>query len=549
MTTLSDELTLSIGRLLAATAARSGGLGMLGARWQRELDAAVKRWQAEVSPTQQASGERQIEHAIHSQNLAALRALAVPVLGDRLLLESMQTMAAAGAASVIDEARAQGVDLEVPPPMASVTLADWARLAADVLADGLAAGMAREAARLFRPGTTAAAVVDGVRAYLKSLTDRGLRDVIGGALTRAQNLGRLAAYAQRPAGWNLQLVADETLDSNTCKPCRKVDGTVLPTLDAAELAYGGSGYLFCEGGERCRGTVVGVWTKQSADETVRSVLRNAVREYKRDSHGRFARGGGAVNRIRELASVVAEAKKLSDDGDHWHQLSGGGSGSGVRMATLPGGRRVVHKKAPDWGSDEPRTQADAEDLASLTAMLLGAETATVQRDSDDSVWIEHVSGKTLGEAEESAGGDLAKFNEFRGSNAGARMGLLDVLIGNNDRNDGNLIIDGNYVVGIDHAYAFEMVGYERGAPHPQDLGRMGGSHAPARRFIATDDNGKNSWRDNPMTPGDVAETRRRLDVLRPAYEQRGRGKWLDNAYAMLDQLAEHATGTESIYED
>jgi hypothetical protein len=101
-----------------------------------------------------------------------------------------------------------------------------------------------------------------VRTYLGGLTDRPLRDTIGGVLTRAQNLGRLAVFGQPHPRWTLELVADETLDSNTCKPCNRIHGTVLPSLDAARLAYGGAGYLFCEGGERCRGTVVGLWTRE-----------------------------------------------------------------------------------------------------------------------------------------------------------------------------------------------------------------------------------------------------------------------------------------------
>ncbi len=551
-----------IGRTLRRVLAAAGGVEALGAVWQRQLDGAVTRWRAEVSPAQQRAAEPQIEHAVTAQNVDLLATLAVPVLGADLLAEAMRTMALAGMRSVVAEAKSQGADLPSQPPLAAVSLADWAGLAAETIASGYAASVAREAARLFRPGVAARDVVDGVRTYLGGLTDRSLRDVIGGALTRAQNLGRLQVYSgPRPARWTVQLLADERLDSNTCKPCRKIDGTVLPTIEAAGVAYGGAGYLWCEGRERCRGTVTGVWTNEDAERENAAADLDPLgglagllnRAYQRDSKGRFGHGGGAgpspVELIRELNATVAEAKQLSDDDGGWHQVSGGASGAGTRMAVLPSGKRVVHKKAPDWGSGEPKTQADAEDLAGLTGMLLGSDTATVQRDSDDSVWIEHVPGKTLAEAENSAGPELAAFNAFRGSNAGARMGLLDVLIGNGDRNDGNIVIGEHGVIGIDHGFAFEMVGYERGAPHPQDLGRMGGDHAPARRFIKTDDNGKNHWISNPMTPGDVAETRRRLEILRPAYEQRGRTKWLDNAFAMLDQLAEHATGTESIYGD
>ena len=111
------------------------------------------------------------------------------------------------------------------------------------------------------PGRAATDVIDGVRAYVGGLSDRPIRDAIGGALTRAQNLGRLAVYAgPKPAAWQVRMIADETLDTRTCAPCRAIDGTELPTPEAAMLAYGGAGYLYCLGGERCRGTVRGEWS-------------------------------------------------------------------------------------------------------------------------------------------------------------------------------------------------------------------------------------------------------------------------------------------------
>ena len=62
---------------------------------------------------------------------------------------------------------------------------------------------------------------------------------------------------------------DETFWANgvlvhNCGPCKDIDGTVLPTQDAANLAYGGAGYLFCKGRERCRGTVRSVWIVKAA---------------------------------------------------------------------------------------------------------------------------------------------------------------------------------------------------------------------------------------------------------------------------------------------
>jgi len=252
-----DALLIGLGEALRHVQAADATA--LGRSWEREVNRTVKQWSAEVSPQQQATVERQVEAAVHAQSLDALAQLHVPAFGADLLLASSRTMAANGVDAVLREAKAQGATLAPPPPVAGVTLADWARVAADVLASGYAAGVAREALRLMRPGATAGAVVDGVRRYLGDLTDRSVRDTVGGLLTRALNLGKLAVYGAPHPGWSVQLVADETLDGATCEPCRKIDGQVLPTQEAADLAYGGAGYLFCQGGTRCRGTVRGEW--------------------------------------------------------------------------------------------------------------------------------------------------------------------------------------------------------------------------------------------------------------------------------------------------
>lgn len=238
-------------------------LQRLAAQWQREVNRATRRWQAEVRPLQIATLLAQAEAAVHGENVDALANLQVPVLGVDLLTESARIMAANGVTAVLVEAQQQGVELPAPAPVAAIGLSQWAQAAAGVLAQGLGLSGGREALRLLRPGSTAAGVVDGLSAFLQGLTDRGVRDVVGGLLTRAQNSGRLAAYAMRPHDVELQLIADETLDANTCKPCRKIDGTVLPSPEAAALAYGGAGYLFCQGGERCRGTMRGTWTPGS----------------------------------------------------------------------------------------------------------------------------------------------------------------------------------------------------------------------------------------------------------------------------------------------
>lgn len=267
---VAGPLGRTLGRMRVVAAASA--LQALGAQWQAELDRLVSHWPAEVSAAQRASGERQIEAAVQQQHPAALSELTVPVLGVDMLLAAMDVMAAAGVDAVLAEAHAAGVPLQAPPPLNSISLATWAQVAAEALASGLAATMAREALRLFRPGQAAADVVAGVRTFLDGLTDRPLRDALGGALTKAQNLGRLAAYGMTPPQWELRLYADETLDSNTCEPCRKIDGQLLPSFDAAMVAYGGAGYLWCKGGDRCRGTMRGEWIQRRGEDRVAALV-------------------------------------------------------------------------------------------------------------------------------------------------------------------------------------------------------------------------------------------------------------------------------------
>lgn len=269
---------------------RAAEAEQLGARWQEELDDAVILWGRQVSLEQYAAAVELIEDAVRAADVEALAALAVPVLGDELLYDSMRAMFVEGADFVVVEAADQGVTIKPTKPSdvlhpwmtvhaavsgaaAGQTLGAWARSIAARIASRVSAGLAAEAMRLWRPGVTVAQMTDGVQDYWDGLTDAVPREHIGAGLSRAVNLGKLETYAAaKPRGWRLELRADERLDRNTCGPCRAIDGTVLPDADAAGLAYGGAGYLFCKGRERCRGTVRGIWTNTAAKNDVAGML-------------------------------------------------------------------------------------------------------------------------------------------------------------------------------------------------------------------------------------------------------------------------------------
>lgn len=261
---------------------RSAEAIALGERWQEELDDAVAEWLARVAPEQYAAAVETIEAAVRADDIVALADLSVPILGEDLVRESMATMYGEGAAFVVVEAADAGVKIKPAKASASLplwqqpmnagvgeTLASWALAIVMRIGARTEAGLSNEALRLYRPGVSVAQVTDGVQTYWDALTDAVPREAIGAGLSRATNLGKLDTYAAaKPRGWRLELRADERLDRNTCGPCRKIDGEVLPDADAAGLAYGGAGYLFCEGRERCRGTVRGVWTNKAAKSDI-----------------------------------------------------------------------------------------------------------------------------------------------------------------------------------------------------------------------------------------------------------------------------------------
>lgn len=87
----------------------------------------------------------------------------------------------------------------------------------------------------------------------------GGRDNIRGAVNTTYNNEQISTYeAAMTEGAEMRLYASELLDINTCPACSYVDGQTLSVAQARRL-YGGGGYLECDGGPRCRGTVVGVY--------------------------------------------------------------------------------------------------------------------------------------------------------------------------------------------------------------------------------------------------------------------------------------------------
>lgn len=241
-------------------------LGPQADAWQTALDRLLEQW-ATVGAGQRAELARQIADAIDSDDLAALADLSVESdTASMHLLDALVQLHRTSAAQAAAEAQAQGAEVPPAEPDAEALGAVAVSVAA-LLAAGLAVAAGREALRRHdgtKSGDDVAAEVD---AYLRELSDRPQRDALGGALTGTQNRARIDTWKSGPVG---SFYADERLDSNTCGPCRAINGRFIATTEdpaALDLLYTPwGGYIDCEGGVRCRGTVTGVWRPTTVED-------------------------------------------------------------------------------------------------------------------------------------------------------------------------------------------------------------------------------------------------------------------------------------------
>lgn len=82
-----------------------------------------------------------------------------------------------------------------------------------------------------------------------------------GSAGQAAGQGRQEAMDDLPEARTYY--ASELLDRHTCPPCSFVDGTDYDDLATAREDYPEGTYSDCDGGPRCRGTVVAVWSEEA----------------------------------------------------------------------------------------------------------------------------------------------------------------------------------------------------------------------------------------------------------------------------------------------
>jgi 2'-5' RNA ligase len=290
--------------------------------WHDAVDATVGAW-ADVQAAQRKQITAAVQAAAEADNLDRLDEFTVDTDdGATLLIARMISYAREAGEQQQAEAEAQGVtvpdwsldDEALTAAAIRDRLRQVGRTAARVLGTGLVQSAVRQAMRVWGSGT-AQHVAAQVDEHLAALSGAAVEEQIGAAMTAAQNEGRMAVLAVAPPA---EYVATEILDSkNTCKPCREIDGRRFTTLPDAREAYPTGGYTKCQGGSRCRGTLVTVWPQDDEQAAAGTIMALAAATIPPTDH---QQGGTVARTVQDHPDCGADTPwAVVDDED---QLQG-----------------------------------------------------------------------------------------------------------------------------------------------------------------------------------------------------------------------------------
>lgn len=195
-------------------------------------------------------------------DLVQLSQLTIEDVTHEAILASMQEMADEGIDQAASEAEAQGITQAKRPALSDLedSLTNRAKAIGQVITNELAGAAGKKAMDLAGGSLDATQVADATKEYLNGLVKARVKDQIGGVTSNAMNSGRKLTMRRNDA---TSIYSSELLDTNTCTACVGEDGTEFDTMDAAEFSYPGGGYAGCEGGERCRGTLVATYDEEA----------------------------------------------------------------------------------------------------------------------------------------------------------------------------------------------------------------------------------------------------------------------------------------------
>jgi hypothetical protein len=181
---------------------------------------------------------------------------------------------------------------------------------------------------------------------------------------------------------------------------------------------------------------------------------------------------------------------------------------------------------------------DAEELAAMVAEEMGLTVPGVYRAGPEEAYFDYIEDDRAQLGIEAVGWGKPVPPDLTDSTAGRRVGLLDVITENRDRNDGNWFKaedpdeDGE-IIPIDHGLAFS-------APRSNDPEEVETSSNPFAYHYIRGDLGQ--WRPNDLHPAYVASLRDALADLKPQFVQRGRGLWHGRMMQRLAMIQRNASG-------
>jgi hypothetical protein len=259
-----DSTTIGHRELSTIEATAKTNFATIQQQWKNETDELVGKWST-VRAAQIKELAQQIKDAVAAQDVKALASIKATTIGDGIIAEHMIKMMENAIVTAKAEAQAQGVMIPlIETADLSRVLTGQATAIAALMNNAISNTAATQA--LTRYGVenlSAEDVADAVTGHLEDLSPVYLDDMLGGALTQAQNSGRIAVMQEAPGDY----YSSELLDQNTCEECEAIDGTEFTSLADAQDSYPTGGYSECLGGPRCRGTIVAVYDEATTDSS------------------------------------------------------------------------------------------------------------------------------------------------------------------------------------------------------------------------------------------------------------------------------------------
>lgn len=246
-------------------------------------------------------------------------------------------------------------------------------------------------------------------------------------------------------------------------------------------------------------------------------------------------------------SDVDWAARLASGEKSRRGLSNSDNYSKVDLVTFGDGSMAVHKTGKTWpGGNWPKSMTeehDAEELAALVAQELGLKPPGMYRATPDDAYFDYIPDEQATLAIDKVGWGSEVPSSYLESTDGRRIGLLDVLTENRDRNGGNWFVSNDNedeLIPIDHGLSWESANFDDPSL-PKSTGNRFTDHYidDQSQWLA---DAPPVWTENDLSRAYVDGLRVRLAGLRPQFERLGRGRWHDRMMQRLDIIGQNATG-------